>query len=220
MAPYTDFSPSRVWIYYYARLLEVPDQTMFDEGCQIRNAIKSFKKYGVCEESVFPYPEDLKSVSTKQTMNGEDREILPTKHPARVGAPDTAKANSLTFFDFQFEYYRIRSLFDDPGSTKVLDGIAQVRWSISEGFPVIFGFSSYKGLKITDSKNWTNNQYIEFASGHREIVGGHAVLAVGFDEKRKAFQVQNLWDTIFGDKGFGWVPYSWLGRPTAPVTDR
>jgi len=42
-------------------------------------------------------------------------------------------------------------------------------------------------------------------------VGGHAVMAVGYDDKRQAYLCQNSWSTAWGEQGFFWMPYAYLG---------
>ena len=44
---------SRLMIYYDARIPE--NSTASDDGCQIRDAIKTLNRYGVCAESEWPY---------------------------------------------------------------------------------------------------------------------------------------------------------------------
>lgn len=43
-------------------------------------------------------------------------------------------------------------------------------------------------------------------------VGGHAMVATGFDETRQAFRIKNSWSSLWGDKGFAWMPYTWFER--------
>lgn len=49
----TDFTPSRLFIYYYARMLE--NTVSYDSGVRIRDAIKVVNRRGVCPESEWPY---------------------------------------------------------------------------------------------------------------------------------------------------------------------
>lgn len=55
--PYDEFDPSRLWIYYYARLLgnKRNDLEFRDPGCNIRNALKVLKNKGVCTEQAWKY---------------------------------------------------------------------------------------------------------------------------------------------------------------------
>jgi len=38
---------------------------------------------------------------------------------------------------------------------------------------------------------------------HRQVLGGHSVVIVGFDPTRSEFRFANMWGTSWGDKGFG-----------------
>jgi C1A family cysteine protease len=46
--------------------------------------------------------------------------------------------------------------------------------------------------------------------------GGHAVVAVGYDDNRKigkdkgAVKIRNSWGTNWGAGGYGWLPYSYI----------
>jgi C1A family cysteine protease len=47
--------------------------------------------------------------------------------------------------------------------------------------------------------------------GPREkVLGGHAVLAVGYDDAKQCFIVRNSWGTKWGDKGHCYMPYAYL----------
>jgi C1A family cysteine protease len=45
------------------------------------------------------------------------------------------------------------------------------------------------------------------------MIGGHAVLAVGYDDKGARFTCMNSWSVQWGDKGFFYMPYSYLTTP-------
>jgi C1A family cysteine protease len=48
---------------------------------------------------------------------------------------------------------------------------------------------------------------------NEQMLGGHAVLAVGYDDAKQRFTVQNSWGTSWGDKGFFYMPYEYLTNP-------
>lgn len=64
-----DFAPSRLYMYYYTRLIE--GNVNKDTGCDIRDAMKELHTYGGCHESVWPY--DI-SKFTKRPANKCTRE--------------------------------------------------------------------------------------------------------------------------------------------------
>jgi C1A family cysteine protease len=42
------------------------------------------------------------------------------------------------------------------------------------------------------------------------IQGGHAVVAVGYDDEKQAFLIRNSWGTDWGVKGHFWMPYAFF----------
>lgn len=48
-----EYQPSRLYIYYFSRLLEGTINE--DSGCDIRNVLKAVSKYGACNEKIYPY---------------------------------------------------------------------------------------------------------------------------------------------------------------------
>jgi C1A family cysteine protease len=49
-------------------------------------------------------------------------------------------------------------------------------------------------------------------SGEQRI-GGHAVMAVGYDDSKRTFLVRNSWGKKWGKKGYFTMPYSYLTSP-------
>ena len=43
-----------------------------------------------------------------------------------------------------------------------------------------------------------------------QVVGGHAVLAVGYDDGQQRFIVRNSWGTGWGMQGYFTLPYAYL----------
>jgi len=44
------------------------------------------------------------------------------------------------------------------------------------------------------------------------ILGGHAVVMVGYDDQKKQVKFVNSWGKNWGDKGFGYLPYEYLEK--------
>ena len=41
-------------------------------------------------------------------------------------------------------------------------------------------------------------------------LGGHAVMAVGYDNEKQVFIVRNSWGLGWGDKGYFYMPYEYI----------
>lgn len=52
-----------------------------------------------------------------------------------------------------------------------------------------------------------NEVYKGSTGPHGPVVGGHAMVFVGYDERRQAFLVQNSWGKGWAGNGFGWIGY-------------
>jgi hypothetical protein len=46
------------------------------------------------------------------------------------------------------------------------------------------------------------------------ILGGHAICIDGYDDNKQQFRFINSWGEEWGDKGYGWLPYSFLTYTT------
>jgi len=51
---------------------------------------------------------------------------------------------------------------------------------------------------------------LNLPSKKEQVVGGHAVMGVGYDDAQKRFIIRNSWDTDWGRKGYFTMPYDYL----------
>lgn len=65
--------------------------------------------------------------------------------------------------------------------------------------PVIFG------MKI--SENFLTYKGGVYSTPSGANLGGHAMVAVGYDDGKRAFLIQNSWSDRWGEKGLAWVDY-------------
>jgi len=75
------------------------------------------------------------------------------------------------------------------------------------GYPFIFGFTVYESF---ESEIVTKTGIIPMPSLYERALGGHAVLCVGYNDNTSRFTVMNSWGTEWGDKGYFYIPYSYL----------
>jgi C1A family cysteine protease len=46
-----------------------------------------------------------------------------------------------------------------------------------------------------------------------DLVGGHALNLVGWNDNTNRFIVQNSWNSAWGDKGYCYIPYDYILDP-------
>jgi C1A family cysteine protease len=86
-------------------------------------------------------------------------------------------------------------------------GIPAIRMAIAEGYPVIGGFAVPENI-LSDECSRTG--VIQFPSPNEAIIGGHAVLFVGYDNSKQLIKFQNSWGAGWGDGGCGYLPYRFV----------
>jgi len=110
-------------------------------------------------------------------------------------------------------YYRL-----DPPGTNKNDLLNRIKLNLTAGLPSMFGFTVYSSYvqAATTGK-------IPYPTTGERIVGGHAIVAAGYDDKMKiknansgavetvgALLIRNSWGTGWGAGGYGWLPYEYV----------
>jgi C1A family cysteine protease len=88
-----------------------------------------------------------------------------------------------------------------------LNTVDEMRATLADGFPFVFGFGVYQSF---ESQQVAKNGILNMPEKGEKQLGGHAVLAVGYDDADKRFIVRNSWGTGWGQKGYFTMPYSYL----------
>lgn len=76
-----------------------------------------------------------------------------------------------------------------------------------DGRPFAFGFTVYESFE-TDTVAQTG--VVPMPDPSEAVVGGHAVLAVGYDDSQSLVKVRNSWGVDWGDKGHFYLPYAYF----------
>jgi C1A family cysteine protease len=113
-------------------------------------------------------------------------------------------------------YYRL-----DPGGTDPKALLVSIKSHIASKLPSMFGFTVYQSI-------WNaKGGRIPFPATGDKVAGGHAVVAIGYDDgieipqssgskkTKGAFLIRNSWGTGWGEKGYGWLPYEYVLRRLA-----
>ena len=111
------------------------------------------------------------------------------------------------------KYYRL----DTPGLSRPTL-LGNIKKNLVAGLPSMFGFTVFSSYTQNVVKGG-----IPFPTAGEKIVGGHAVVAVGFNDNMKiknayqgakettgALLIRNSWGTSWGDSGYGWLPYEYV----------
>jgi C1A family cysteine protease len=175
------FVPSRLFIYYNERVIE--GSVGSDAGAQLRDGIKSVSKVGACPEAEWPYD------GTPANPDGT--------FPA--GAKAATKPSASCYADAQkYEALTYRS---------VAQNLADLKGCLATQYPFVFGFTVYSSFETSEV---AKTGKVPLPTGTDTPVGGHAVLAVGYDDDSNVFICRNSWGKAWGAAGYFYMPYSYL----------
>lgn len=178
--------------------------------------------------SLFLYKATRELMNLKGDVGASVRETM--KAMALFGTPpeqywryDEAKVNEdppSFCYSFAQNYQALKYFrLDYAGILKEVL-IVQIKAVIATGFPCVFGFTIY--TSAYEDSNYQSG-LIPFPNHQRDrVVGGHSVVAVGYDDYRKierkdrpdpsegAFLIRNSFGTSWGNGGYGWLPYDYV----------
>jgi C1A family cysteine protease len=78
---------------------------------------------------------------------------------------------------------------------------------LAEGYPFVFGFTVYESF---ESLKVAQTGIVPMPKKSERTLGGHAVMAIGYDQKQKRFIVRNSWGPQWGQSGYFTMPYAYL----------
>lgn len=76
--------------------------------------------------------------------------------------------------------------------------------------PIIFGFSVYTAFEGEDV---ARTGILNIPGRDEQLLGGHAVLIVGYDDSTRRFTVRNSWGPSWGKAGYFQMPYEYVINP-------
>ena len=124
--------------------------------------------------------------------------------------------------------YKINSFKQKPTSQCYTDALPNVihsyysintfndlKTSLANGFPFVFGFTVYESF---ESQKVADTGVVPMPNLKKEqVLGGHAVLAIGYNDSQKRFLVKNSWGKNWGLSGtlagYFTIPYDYLANP-------
>jgi C1A family cysteine protease len=77
---------------------------------------------------------------------------------------------------------------------------------LATGFPFVFGFPVYESF---ESDAVAKTGIVPMPARSEKMLGGHAVLAVGYDNSKGWWIVRNSWGGSWGDGGYFYLPFGY-----------
>jgi C1A family cysteine protease len=123
-------------------------------------------------------------------------------------------------YSFAQAYQAIKYVRLDPVWTPRDELLDRIKTSLAAGLPSIFGFDVFSAA--IEQSTYGGGK-IPYPCEGEKFLGGHAVMAVGYDDKLEiensacenlstvgAILIRNSWSEEWGDNGYGWLPYEYV----------
>ena len=133
----------------------------------------------------------VKSINQKGTCN----EILWPYIISKFTKKPSCKCYKVALNDRAVKYEAVNQTMTDMKSCLVM------------GFPFIIGISVYDSF---ESDEVAKTGIVPMPKSSENLLGGHALVVVGYDDSKQWWIVRNSWGTKWGDNGYCYLPYQYL----------
>jgi C1A family cysteine protease len=90
---------------------------------------------------------------------------------------------------------------------RVVQTLNQMKGCLASGYPFVFGFTVYESF---ETQQVAQTGHAPMPTPNEQVLGGHAVMAVGYEDAHHWFIVRNSWGTGWGMQGYFTLPYAYL----------
>lgn len=88
-----------------------------------------------------------------------------------------------------------------------LSSLNEMLTCLADGYPFVFGITLYESF---ESDQVRKTGVVNMPGNYERAIGGHAVMAVGYDQSTKRFIVRNSWGSEWGQHGYFTIPYEYV----------
>lgn len=146
----------------------------------------------VKEDSGAQIRDGIKSVATQGVCD----EVLWPYNVSKFAKKPTKKLYKKALKSQALQYTRLNNT-----------AINELKTCLASGNPFVFGFTVYQSF---EGDKMAKSGIMTMPAKNESVLGGHAVMAVGYDDKKKAFIVRNSWGDTWGLKGYFYMPYDYI----------
>jgi C1A family cysteine protease len=92
-----------------------------------------------------------------------------------------------------------------------ITGLPQMKASLAAGYPFVFGFLVYESF---ESQEVADTGVMPIPVHGEQLLGGHAIMAVGYDDASQRLLIRNSWGTEWAGPmaGYFTMPYSYAAN--------
>jgi C1A family cysteine protease len=200
----SNIDASQMFIYYNERVIE--DEVDLNAPVYIRNGIQSLFKNGICSEKSWPYPETFLPESIKEVVRtGSNEEIAKALNKVLTDNKNEIQAAIAETPSEQAITQAKKHIINRYCNLTLDDELTELKFALSKGMPFVFGMMVPKSFYLTPASG-----VMVMPNPDETRLGGHALLAVGFDDEKEVFIVRNSWGEEFGDGGYCYMPYAFF----------
>ncbi len=92
---------------------------------------------------------------------------------------------------------------------RLLGSLDDVKRALAQNGPVVAGIAVFQSAMGAAT---TKTGVFPLPKDKEQIIGGHAIVIVGYDDQDRRVKFVNSWGAGWGDHGFGYVPYDYLAK--------
>ena len=90
---------------------------------------------------------------------------------------------------------------------KISANLSHLKACLKDGYPFIFGFKIYPGFESSAARA---SGIVPMPKAGEKSIGGHAVVAVGYNDSTEQILIRNSWGADWGQGGYGYMPYEYF----------